>query len=125
MMTPELTDRQKRYVHIAKSLESASREYENAALELGQGISEEQVYKHIKKANAAVESAFPELFVPPKSMMPPKLLPTVRDYTIFKVIFAAALVLGLLYAFVAFGPTGDLSKTWRTEDFQKNIAYPK
>jgi hypothetical protein len=122
MMTPELTDRQKRYVHIAKSLESASKEYENAALGLAQARSEEEVYRHIKKANAAVESAFPELFAPSKPITPPQ---AARDYTIIKIIVIAVLVLGLLYAFVVFGPTGDLSKTWITEDFQKNIAYPK
>jgi hypothetical protein len=125
MMTPELTDRQKRYIHIARSLEMASKEYENAALGLEQGSNEEQIYRHLKNANASVESAFPELFAQPKHSAPVKTPPTERDYTIVKIIFIAALVLGLLYAFVAFGPTGDLSKTWRTEDFQKNIAYPK
>jgi hypothetical protein len=125
MMTPELTDRQKRYLHIAKSLDLASKEYESAALGLEQGSGEELIYRHVKKANASVESAFPELFAAPKQNAAPKPLPTVRDYTILKIVFIAALILGLLYAFVAFGPTGDLSKTWKTEDFQKNLAYPK
>jgi hypothetical protein len=41
------------------------------------------------------------------------------------VLLIALLVLGLLYAFVAFGPTGDLTKTWMLQDLQKNVAYPK
>jgi hypothetical protein len=32
---------------------------------------------------------------------------------------------GILYTFVVYGPTGDLSKSWKTEDFQKNVTYPK
>lgn len=125
MTTPEFNERQKRYMHIAKSLESASKEYESAALGLQQGISEEHVHRHVKNANVAVESAFPELFAPPKHSVPPKLAPAVRDYTNLKVVLIALLVLGLLYAFVAFGPTGDLTKTWMLQDLQKNVAYPK
>ena len=125
MTTPELNERQKRYMHIAKSLEFASREYESAALGLRQEMSEEHVHRHIKSGNAALESAFPELFAPPKQSAAPKLAPTVRDYTNLKVLLIALLVLGLLYAFVAFGPTGDLTKTWMLQDLQKNVAYPK
>lgn len=125
MTTPEFNERQKRYMHIAKSLEFASREYESAALGLGQGISEEYIHRHVKNGNAALESAFPELFAPPKPSAPPKPAPTTRDYTNLKVLLIASLFLGLLYAFVAFGPTGDLSKTWMLQDFQKNVAYPK
>jgi hypothetical protein len=125
MTTQDFRERQKRYLHIAKALESASREYESAALGLQQGISEENIYRHVKNANANVESAFPELFDPPKQSAPPKLAPTVRDYTNLKVLLIALLVLGLLYAFVALGPTGDLTKTWVLEDLNKNVAYPK
>ena len=125
MTTPEFNERQKRYMHIAKSLESASKEYESAALGLQQGMSEERVHRHVKNANASVESAFPELFAPPKQSAAPKLAPTGRDYTNLKVLLIASLVLGLLYAFVAFGPTGDLTKTWMLQDLQKNVAYPK
>ncbi len=125
MTTPEFNERQKRYRHIAKSLESASQEYESAALGLEQGISEEHIHRHVKNGNAALESAFPELFAPPKPSAPPKLAPAPRDYTNLKVLLIALLVLGLLYAFVAFGPTGDLTKTWMLQDLQKNVAYPK
>jgi hypothetical protein len=110
---------------MAKALESASKEYESAALGLEQGINEEHIHRHVKNANANVESAFPELFAPPKHSAPPKLAPTVRDYTNLKVLLIALLVLGLLYAFVALGPTGDLTKTWMLQDLQKNVAYPK
>jgi hypothetical protein len=125
MTTPEFNERQKRYMHIAKSLDSASKEYESAALGLQQGMSEEHVHRHVKNANAAVESAFPELFAPPKQTVAPKLAPAARDYTNLKVLVIALLVLGLLYSFVAFGPTGDLTKTWMLQDLQKNVAYPK
>jgi len=125
MTIPEFNERQKRYMHIAKALESASKEYESAALGLQQGISEEHVHRHVKNANAAVEFAFPELFAPPKQSVAPKHAPTARDYTNLKVLLIALLVLGLLYAFVAFGPTGDLTKTWMLQDLQKNVAYPK
>jgi len=125
MTIPEFNERQKRYMHIAKSLESASQEYESAALGLQQGMSEEHIHRHVKNANASVESAFPELFAPPKQSAQPKLAPTARDYTNLKVLLIALLVLGLLYAFVAFGPTGDLTKTWMLQDLQKNVAYPK
>jgi hypothetical protein len=125
MTTPEFNERQKRYMHIAKSLESASQEYESAALGLQQGMSEEHVHRHVKNANASVESAFPELFAPPKQTAAPKLAPAPRDYSNLKVLLIALLVLGLLYAFVVYGPTGDLTKTWMLQDLQKNVAYPK
>jgi hypothetical protein len=125
MTTPEFNERQKRYMHIAKSLESASQEYQSAALGLQQGMSEEHVHRHVKNANASVESAFPELFAPPKQTAAPKLAPAPRDYSNLKVLLIALLVLGLLYAFVAYGPTGDLTKTWMLQDLQKNVAYPK
>jgi hypothetical protein len=125
MTTPEFNERQKRYMHIAKSLELASKEYESAALGLQQGMSEEHVHRHVKNANASVESAFPELFAPTKQTAAPKLAPAPRDYSNLKVLLIALLVLGLLYAFVAYGPTGDLTKTWMLQDLQKNVAYPK
>ena len=125
MTTPEFNERQKRYMHIAKSLESASQEYESAALGLQQGMSEEHVHRHVKNANASVESAFPELFAPPKQTAAPKLAPAPRDYSNLKVLLIALLVLGLLYAFVVYGPTGDLTKTWMLQDLQKNVTYPK
>jgi hypothetical protein len=125
MTTPEFNERQKRYMHIAKSLELASKEYESAALGLQQGMSEEHVHRHVKNANASVEFAFPELFAPTKQTAAPKLAPAPRDYSNLKVLLIALLVLGLLYAFVAYGPTGDLTKTWMLQDLQKNVAYPK
>jgi hypothetical protein len=35
------------------------------------------------------------------------------------------LVLGICLALVIFGPTGDLSKTWTSDDVAKSTAYPK
>jgi hypothetical protein len=124
-MTPDTTNRQKSYAHIAKLLESASKSYENAALGLEQGDSEEHVYQHIKKARTTLETAFPEFFTPPKPLPTSKTVPEKRDYAILKIGLIAGLIVGVLYIFVAYGPTGDLSKSWKTEDFQKNVAYPK
>jgi hypothetical protein len=124
-MTPDSINRQKNYAHIAKLLESASKSYENAALGLEQGGSEEHVYQHIKNARTILETAFPEFFTvnkPPPSI---KTTPQKRDYSIVKIGLIAGLIVGILYTFVVYGPTGDLSKSWRTEDFQKNVTYPK
>ena len=124
-MTPDSTNRQKSYAHIAKLLESASKSYENAALGLEQGESEEHVYKHIKNARTILETAFPEFFTVNKPHPTIKLTPQKRDYSILKIGLIAGLIVGILYTFVVYGPTGDLSKNWKTEDFQKNVTYPK
>ena len=124
-MTPDSTNRQKSYEHIAKLLESASKAYENAALGLEQGESEEHVYKHIKNARTTLETAFPEFFTVNKPHPTIKLTPQKRDYSILKIGLIAGLIVGILYTFVVYGPTGDLSKNWKTEDFQKNVTYPK
>jgi hypothetical protein len=124
-MTPDSLNRQKSYTHIAKLLESASKSYENAALSLEQGGSEEHTYQHIKNARTSLETAFPEFFTVKK---PPAIIQTTpqkRDYSIVKIGLIAGLIIGILYIFVVYGPTGDLSKSWRTEDFQKNVTYPK
>ena len=124
-MTPDSTNRQKSYVHIAKLLESASKSYENAALGLEQGESEEHVYKHIKNARTTLETAFPEFFTVNKPHPTIKITPQKRDYSILKIGLIAGLIVGILYTFVVYGPTGDLSKNWKSEDFQKNVTYPK
>ncbi|AKD24741.1 hypothetical protein CL55_00004080 [Polynucleobacter duraquae] len=124
-MTPDTTNRQKSYAHIAKLLESASKSYENAALGLEQGGSEEQAYQHIKKARITLEAALPEFFTPHKPLPTNKIVPEKRDYSILKIGLIAGLIVGVLYIFVVYGPTGDLSKSWNTENFQKNVAYPK
>jgi hypothetical protein len=124
-MTPDTTNRQKSYAHIAKLLQSASQSYENAALGLEQGDSEEHVYQHIKKARTTLETAFPEFFTPHKPSSISKIAPEKRDFTILKIGLIAGLIVGVLYTLVVYGPTGDLSKSWKTEDFQKNVAYPK
>ena len=124
-MTPDTTNRQKSYAHIAKLLDSASKSYENAALGLEQGGSEEQAYQHIKNARATLEAAFPEFFTVHKPSPISKTVPQKRDYSIIKIGLIAGLIIGILYTLVVYGPTGDLSKSWNTENFQKNVAYPK
>jgi hypothetical protein len=124
-MTPDTTNRQKSYAHIAKLLESASKSYESAALGLEQGDSEEHVYQHIKKARVTLEAALPEFFIPHKPPSISKIVPEKRDYSILKIGLIAGLIVGFLYTIVVYGPTGDLSKSWKTEDFQKNVTYPK
>jgi hypothetical protein len=124
-MTPDSINRQKNYTHIAKLLESASKSYENAALGLEQGGSEEDIYRHIKNARTTLEMAFPEFFTVYKPLTVIKTVPQKRDYSIVKIGLIAGLIVGILYTFVVYGPTGDLSKSWRTKDFQKNVTYPK
>jgi hypothetical protein len=124
-MTPDSIDRQKSYAHIAKLLESASKSYKDAALGLEQGGSEEHVYQHIKNARTSLETALPEFFTPHKASPSTKPAPQKRDYSVLKIGLVAGLIIVVLYTFVAYGPTGDLSKSWKLEDFQKNVAYPK
>ena len=123
-MTPEEIDRQKRYLHISKLLHTASKSYENASLGIIQGNAEVEIYKQVKDANELIELIYDEC-LPPRRSNPLPSIPKKRDYTILKIIGIAGIVLGCLYAFVVLGPTGDLSKTWKTEDLQKNVAYPK
>ena len=84
-MTPDTTNRQKSYAHIAKLLDSASKSYENAALGLEQGGSEEQAYQHIKNARTTLEAAFPEFFTVHKPSPISKTVPQKRDYSIIKI----------------------------------------
>jgi hypothetical protein len=111
-------------LHRAKTLSSASEFYLKAAQAIQANASEDERYRHIKSAKELIEDAFPEVFEV-RHPAPKYVIKEERDYKILKILGLAALVLGVCLALVIFGPTGDLSKTWISDDVAKSTAYPK
>jgi hypothetical protein len=66
-----------------------------------------------------------EAFIKLRTQAPKYLIKEDPGHRVIKTIAIAALILGVLYSFVKFGPTGDLSKTWTADDIPKATAYPK
>lgn len=123
-MTPEELERHSDLIRKAKILSTASEQYFKAARAIEIGESEEVRYRFIKSAKESIEDAFPEVF----QVRQPAAKYVVKeehDHKITKTIAIVALILGVLYSFVKFGPTGDLSKTWTADDIPKATAYPK
>ena len=123
-MTPEELERHSDLIRKAKILSAASEQYFKAARAIEIGESEEARYRFIKSAKESIEGAFPEVF----QVRQPAAKYVVKeehDHKITKTIAIVALILGVLYSFVKFGPTGDLSKTWTADDIPKATAYPK
>jgi hypothetical protein len=123
-MTPADTERQIELLQRAKVLAQASELYVKAAAALAANQPEEVRYRYIKSAKESIEEAFPEVFQV-RNPAPKYVIKEERDYRVLKTIGIAALILGILFAFVKFGPTGDLSKTWSTDDVAKSTAYPR
>lgn len=123
MTTPE-REKYLDCVHRAKTLSSASEFYLKAAQAIQAGASEDERYRHIKSAKELIEEAFPEIFEV-RHPAPKYVIKEERDYKILKILGLAALILGVCLALVLFGPTGDLSKTWTSDDVAKSTAYPK
>ena len=103
---------------------SASELYFKAAQAIEAGASEDERYRYIKSAKELIEKSFPEVFEV-RHPAPKYVIKEERDYKVLKIVGLAALILGICYALVIFGPTGDLSKTWTTDDVAKSTAYPK
>ena len=123
-MTPFEQERHIEYTQRSKILSAASELYFKAAQATESGASEDERYRYIKAAKELIEEAFPEVFeVRPPA--PKYIIKEERDYRILKIAGLAAVILGICYSFVAFGPTGDLSKTWTADDVAKSTAYPK
>jgi hypothetical protein len=123
-MTPEELERHSDLIRKAKILSAASAQYFKAARAIEIGESEEVRYRFIKSAKESIEDAFPEVF----QVRQPAAKYVVKeehDHKITKTIAIVALILGVLYSLVKFGPTGDLSKTWTADDIPKATAYPK
>ena len=123
-MTPEELERHSDLIRKAKILSTASEQYFKAARAIEIGESEEVRYRFIKSAKESIEDAFPEVF----QVRQPAAKYVVKEeheHKITKTIAIVALILGVLYSFVKFGPTGDLSKTWTADDIPKATAYPK
>ena len=123
MTTPE-REKYLDCVHRAKTLSSASEFYLKAAQAIQAGASEDERYRHIKSAKELIEDAFPEVFEA-RHPAPKYVIKEERDYKILKILGLTALILGVCLALVIFGPTGDLSKTWTSDDVAKSTAYPK
>jgi hypothetical protein len=123
-MTPADTERQIELLQRAKVLAQASELYAKAAAAVAANQPEEVRYRYIKSAKESIEEAFPEVFQV-RNPAPKYVIKEERDYRVLKTIGIAALILGILFAFVKFGPTGDLSKTWSTDDVAKSTAYPR
>ena len=124
MMTPAEIERHTDLIRRAKILGTASENYYKAALAIEMGESEDTRYRYIKSAKESIEDAFPEVFQV-QQPTPRYIIKEEHDYRVIKTIGIVVLILGTLYALVKFGPTGDLSKTWTTEDIPKATAYPK
>ena len=123
-MTPIEKERYIECVQRAKILSNASELYLKAAQVIEAGASEDERYRHIKSAKDLIEDAFPEVF-DVRHPAPKYVIKEERDYKVLKMLGLAALILGVCYSFVVFGPTGDLSKTWTADDVAKSTAYPK
>jgi hypothetical protein len=123
-MTPHEQERHIECVQRSKILGSASELYFKAAQAIEAGASEDERYRYIKSAKEMIEEAFPEVFEV-RHPAPKYVIKEERDYKGLKIAALAAVILGICYAFVAYGPTGDLSKTWTADDVAKSTAYPK
>jgi len=123
-MTPIERERYLDCVHRAKILSGASEFYLKAAQAIDAGASEDERYRHIKSAKELIEDAFPEVFEV-RHPAPKYIIKEERDYKVLKILGLAALILATCLALVLFGPTGDLSKTWTSDDVAKATAYPK
>ena len=123
-MTPIELERHADFLKRARILKEASEYYLQAAASVEAGEPEDMAYRYAKTAKESIEEAFIEVFQAHKPA-PRLIIKEVQDHRAMKIIALAVVVLGVLYCFVAFGPTGNLSSTWVQDDFQKNIAYPK
>ncbi len=123
-MTPIEKERYTECIQRAKILSNASELYLKAAQVIEAGASEDERYRHIKSAKDLIEDAFPEVFEV-RHPAPKYVIKEERDYKVLKMLGLAAMILGVCYSFVVFGPTGDLSKTWTADDVAKSTAYPK
>ncbi|QKM64355.1 hypothetical protein DCO17_03340 [Polynucleobacter tropicus] len=123
-MTPFEQERHIECVQRSKILSSASELYFKAAEAIEAGAPEDERYRYIKSAKELIEEAFPEVFEV-RHPAPKYVIKEERDYKVLKIVGLAAVILGICYSFVAFGPTGDLSKTWTADDVAKSTAYPK
>ena len=124
-MKPEHFSRHEQYLHTAKLIESAYRSYLGALRAIEEEKDEALIYSHVKKANAAIESAFPEKFNPPVRPITIKSDDEKKSKNLFLILAVALGVIGILLFLTLFGPTGDMTKSWNVDDVQKNTVYPK
>ena len=125
-MDPDQIARIQRYHDIARSLSLASALYQKAGDQLEADPSSQDYYHAIKEANHLIDSSFPEKFQVPKIITPAKDLKSGFDWSNFlKILIPVVIVLGALLFLVFSGTTGDMTKTWNSEEVIKNSQYPK
>jgi len=124
-MKPEHFSRHEQYLHTAKLIESAHRSYLEALRAIEEEKDEALIYSHVKKANTAIESAFPEKFNPSARPITIKSDDEKKSKNLFLILAVALGVIGILLFLTLFGPTGDMTKSWNVDDVQKNTVYPK
>jgi hypothetical protein len=124
-MKPEHFSRHEQYLKTAKQIELAHRSYLEAMRAIEDEKDDATIYAHIKKANAAIESAFPEKFNPPARPPSIKANEEKRSKNLLLILGVAFAVLGVLLLLTLFGPTGDMTKNWNPEEVQKNTVYPR
>ena len=124
-MKPEHFSRHEQYLLTAKLIESAHRSYLEALRAIEEEKDEALIYSHVKKANTAIESAFPEKFNPPARPITIRSDDEKKSKNLFLILAVALGVIGILLFLTLFGPTGDMTKSWNADDVQKNTVYPK
>ena len=124
-MDSDQIKRKARYELISHNLEFASQLYKKAANSLQSGEDDQHYYSFVKEANHLIDEAFPERLVAQKQQVTAK--PSVGfDWKLFlKVLIPIILVLITLLILVFSGTTGDMTKSWNSEEIHKNTAYPK
>ena len=124
-MDSDQIERKARYEHIAHHLELASSLYKKAADSLKAGDDDNQYYSFVKEANHLIDEVFPERVNPPKptAIAQPKVGFDWKPF--LKVLTPIVLVLIALLILVFTGTTGDMTKSWNSDEIQKNTAYPK
>ena len=125
-MDPDQIARIQRYRDIAHSLSLASALYQKAGDQLEADPNSQEYYHAIKEANHLVDSSFPEKFQVHKTITPSKELKSSFDWGNFlKILIPVLIVLAALLFLVFSGTTGDMTKTWNSEEVIKNSQYPK
>lgn len=124
-MKPEHFSRHEQYLQTAKLIESAHRSYLEALRAIEDEKDEATIYAHIKKANTAIETAFPEKFTPPARPASIQVDEAKKGKHLLLIIAAALGLIGILLFLTLFGPTGDMTKNWNIDDVQRNSVYPK
>jgi len=118
--------RRDRYYEIAKSLKHSSDLYLKAIKSIESNPEDPSYYQWIREANLLIDAAFPEKFQAHKVPQHPLKKSSAFDWGVFlKILIPILVVLGVLLFTVFSGTTGDMTKSWNTDEITKNAQYPK